>query len=100
MAVAATVTLESDGERCREARIGLGSVGMTPLRAPSAESLAGQRLDDNVLRATGEAARADVDPLSDHRGSAAYKREMTAVMVVRALTQAWEAARRAVRRAR
>ena len=98
VAVAATVALESDGERCREARIGLGSVGMTPLRAPSAESLLeGQRLDDNVLRAAGEAARADVDPLSDHRGSAAYKREMTAVMVVRALTQAWEAARRAVR---
>ena len=101
VAVAATVTLEADGERCREARIGLGSVGMTPLRAPSAEALlAGQRLDDNLLRAAGEAARADVDPLSDHRGSAAYKREMTAVMVVRALTQAWEAARRAVRGAR
>jgi carbon-monoxide dehydrogenase medium subunit len=98
VAVAATVTLEPDGERCQEARIGLGSVGMTPLRGPSAEAqLAGQRLDDNVLRAAGDAARADVDPLSDHRGSAAYKREMTAVMVVRALAHAREAARRAVR---
>jgi carbon-monoxide dehydrogenase medium subunit len=96
VAVAATVTLEPDGERCREARIALGSVGMTPLRGQSAEAqLAGQRLDESLLRAAGDAARADVDPLSDHRGSAAYKREMTAVMVVRALTQAWEAARRA-----
>jgi carbon-monoxide dehydrogenase medium subunit len=96
VAVAATVTLAPDGERCREARIALGSVGMTPLRSPSAEAqLVGQRLDDNQLRASGEAARDDVDPLSDHRGSAAYKREMTAVMVVRALAQAWEAARRA-----
>jgi carbon-monoxide dehydrogenase medium subunit len=96
VAVAATVTLEPDGERCREARIALGSVGMTPLRSQSAEAqLAGQRLDESLLRAAGDAARADVDPLSDHRGSAAYKREMTAVMVVRALTQAWEAARRA-----
>ena len=101
VAVAATVTLEPDGERCREARIALGSVGMTPLRGPSAEALlAGQRLDESLLRAAGDAARADVDPLSDHRGSAAYKREMTAVMVVRALAQAWEAARRAVRGAR
>jgi carbon-monoxide dehydrogenase medium subunit len=98
VAVAATVTLEADGERCREARIGLGSVGMTPLRGRSAEAvLAGQRLHEDVVRAAGDAARADVDPLSDHRGSAAYKREMTAVMVARALTQAWEAARRAVR---
>ena len=58
--------------------------------------LAGQRLDESLLRVAGDAARADVDPLSDHRGSAAYKREMAAVMVVRALTQAWEAARRAM----
>ncbi|PYM15619.1 MAG: carbon monoxide dehydrogenase [Candidatus Rokuibacteriota bacterium] len=35
VAVAAIVTLEADGERCREARIGLGSVGVTPIRATS-----------------------------------------------------------------
>jgi len=97
VAVAAVVTLEPDGERCREARIALGSVAVTPLRARGAETvLAGQRLDQRVLRATGEAARAEVDPMTDHRGSAAYKREMTAVMVGRALTQAWDAARRAL----
>ena len=101
VAVTATVTLEPDGERCREARIALGSVGMTPLRGPSAEALlAGQWLDESLLRAAGDAARADVDPLSDHRRSAAYKREMTAVMAFRALGRAWEAARRAVRGAR
>ena len=33
-----------------------------------------------------------MDPLSDHRGSAAYKREMAAVIVARALTQARDAA--------
>jgi CO/xanthine dehydrogenase FAD-binding subunit len=41
-----------------------------------------------------------VDPLSDHRGSAAYKREMASVMAGRALTQAWEAARAAARETR
>ena len=98
VAVAAVVTLEPDGERCREARIALGSVAVTPLRARAAEAaLAGERLDRRVLRATGEAARSEVDPLTDHRGSAAYKREMTAVMVGRALTQAWDVARRATR---
>ena len=98
VAVAATVTLEPDGERCREGRIALGSVAPTPLRARAAEALlAGERLDERLLRAAGEAARGAVDPLTDHRGSAAYKREMTLVMVGRALTQAWDAARRAVR---
>ena len=68
------------------------------MRARSAEALlAGEGLSESVLRAAGEAAKTAVDPLSDHRGSAAYKREMTAIMVGRALTQAWEAARRAAR---
>ena len=98
VAVAAIVTLEPDGERCREARIALGSVGVTPLRGMAAEALlSGQRLSESLLRAAGEAVKGRVDPLSDHRGSAAYKREMTEVMVGRALTQAWEAARRSAR---
>ena len=98
VAVAATVTLEAGGERCREARIALGSVAPTPLRAGAAEALLrGGQLDERLLRAVGEAAKGEVDPLTDHRGSAAYKREMTAVIVGRALTQAWEAARRALR---
>jgi len=96
VAVAAIVTLEPDGERCREARIALGSVGVTPLRGMAAEAiLSGQRLSESLLQAAGEAVKGVVDPLSDHRGSAAYKREMAGVMIRRALTQAWEAARRA-----
>ena len=93
VAVAAIVTL--DGDRCREARIALGSVGVTPLRGRAAEALlSGERISEGLVEAAGEAVKAEVDPLSDHRGSAAYKRAMAAVMVRRALTQAWEAARR------
>jgi len=99
VAVASIVTLEPDGERCREARIALGSVGVTPLRAMEAEALlAGERLSESLLRAAGEAVKGQVDPLSDHRGSAAYKREMAGVMIGRALAQAWEAARRSAGR--
>jgi len=98
VAVAVTVILEPDGERCREARIALGSVATTPLRGRAAEALLpGARLGESLVKAVGEAAEGEVDPLDDHRGSAAYKRAMTAVMVGRALTQAWAQARRAVR---
>ena len=101
VAVSAVVTLEPDGERCREARIALGSVGVTPLRARAAEALlSGERVGERALQAVGEAAKGEVDPLSDHRGSAAYKREMAAVMVGRALSQAWEAARSSARAVR
>jgi len=98
VAVAAIVTLAPDGERCREARIALGSVGVTPVRGMAAEALlSGQRLSESLLQAAGEAVKGAVDPLSDHRGSAAYKREMAGVMIGRALTQAWEAAARGKR---
>ena len=98
VAVAVTVTLEPDGERCREARIALGSVATTPLRGRAGEALLpGARLAESLVQAVGEAVKGEVDPLDDHRGSAAYKREMTAVMVGRALTQAWAAAQRVVR---
>jgi aerobic carbon-monoxide dehydrogenase medium subunit len=98
VAVAATVSLEADGERCRAARIALGSVGVTPLRARGAEALlAGQRFGADLGRTVGESVKGAVDPLTDHRGSAAYKREMSAVMVGRALTQAWDAARASAR---
>ena len=97
VAVAAVVTLEAGGELVREGRIALGSVAPTPLRARAAEALLpGGQLDEQLLRAVGEAAKGEVNPLTDHRGSAAYKREMTAVIVGRALTQAWEAARQAL----
>jgi carbon-monoxide dehydrogenase medium subunit len=93
VAVAAILSVEPDGERCHTARIALGSVGVTPIRARAAEALlAGQRFGAEVLQAAGEAVKGAVDPLSDHRGSAAYKREMAAVMVGRALMQAWDAA--------
>src|SRR5439155_24402500 len=94
VAVAAVVSLEPDGERCRQARIALGSVGVTPIRARAAEALlAGQRFSAELLQAAGEAIKGAVDPLSDHRRSAAYKREMAAGIVARALTPAREAAR-------
>jgi len=101
VAVAATVSLQPDGQRCREARIALGSVGVTPLRARAAEALlADHPFGADLLRSAGESIRNAVDPLSDHRGSAAYKREMASVMAGRALTQAWEEARAAARETR
>ncbi len=94
VAVAATLTLTPDGV-CRAARIGLGALGPTPLRARDAEAiLIGERLHDGLLGATAEAAMRAVDPIADGRGSADYKRHMAGVFVRRALRSAWERASR------
>src|SRR5215470_1476697 len=63
VAVAATVSLQPDGQRCREARIALGSVGVTPLRARAAEALlAGHPVGADLLRSAGELIKDAVDP--------------------------------------
>jgi carbon-monoxide dehydrogenase medium subunit len=95
VAVAATIALTPAGV-CREARIGLGAVGTTPLRARDAERLLiGQPLSEELLAAAGEAVRRLVDPIADGRGSAEYKRQMAGVFVRRALRGAWDRAARA-----
>lgn len=74
---------------CREARLSLGAVGPTPLRARAAEQvLEGERPTEQALRAAAETVTGLVDPLSDLRGSADYKREMAAVFAYRALARA------------
>jgi len=86
--VSALLRLDGRG-RCRDARIGLNSVGPTAIRARQAEeALRGTRAGDEAFRAAGAAAAAEVDPSDDARGSADYKRKMVAVWVRRALEQA------------
>ncbi len=94
VSVAAVVT-PGEGNTCREARIVLGSVGLTPIRAIEAEeALRGQSLTDDTIQAAAATVQAVVDPLDDHRGSAEYKREMAEVFTRRAIRQALAAAGR------
>jgi len=87
VAVAARVTL--DGDRIAEARVALGAAAATPLRATGVEdALRGQAPTPATLREAAVLVAEAVDPTSDFRGSAAYKRDMAVVFVRRALAQA------------
>jgi carbon-monoxide dehydrogenase medium subunit len=62
---------------------------VTPIRATAAEAvLRGQPLKAEAFVEAGEKAKEAVDPVSDFRGSAAYKKEMAGVFVRRALEKA------------
>jgi aerobic carbon-monoxide dehydrogenase medium subunit len=89
VSAAAVVTLDRTKKIFSDVRIALGSVGTTPIRAREAEAvLRGQPVKAEALAAAGEKAKSAVDPISDFRGSAAYKKEMAAVFVRRALEKA------------
>ena len=83
------VQLEASGEICRAIRIGLTNVSPTPMRALEAEQrLLGQPLSEANLKAAGQLAAAACDPSSDLRGSADYKRDVTRVILERAVALA------------
>jgi aerobic carbon-monoxide dehydrogenase medium subunit len=89
VSAAAVLTLDKTKKIISDVRIALGSVGVTPIRATAAEAvLRGQPLKAEAFAEAGEKAKEAVDPISDFRGSAAYKKEMAGVFVRRALEKA------------
>jgi aerobic carbon-monoxide dehydrogenase medium subunit len=85
--VSAAVQLTLDGkDACKDARITLGCVGLTVIRAKEAEAeLRGKKIDEKTIQRAGEWAREAAEPQSDMRGSADYKRTLVAALVKRAI---------------
>jgi carbon-monoxide dehydrogenase medium subunit len=78
-----------------EARICLGGVAPTPMRATRAEMLLrGERPSGDVFAAAARLAAEDTDPGADVHGSEDYRRQMAEVYTRRALATALERARR------
>jgi CO/xanthine dehydrogenase FAD-binding subunit len=91
--VAAFVSLDGSDGPITDARIVLGSVGPTPIRAKSAEEvLKGKLASDALFVRAGEAAGRDARPIDDFRGSAEYRRDMVGVLTRRALNAALDRA--------
>jgi carbon-monoxide dehydrogenase medium subunit len=89
VSAAAVLTLDKSHKIINDVRIALGSVGTTPIRATAAEDLLrGQPVKAEAFAEAGEKAKEAVDPVSDFRGSAGYKKEMAGVFVRRALEKA------------
>ena len=91
----AAVQLTLDGKDiCKEIRVVLGCLGLTAIRAKSAEGeLRGKKVDGKTIQRAAEAAREAAEPQSDMRGSADYKRMLVAALAKRALAIAVRRAR-------
>lgn len=91
--VAVRVTLDEAGGACKTARIVLGCVGPTPLRARNAERLlTGKALAPELVEEIGAAAAQECSPTEDLRGSEHYKRAVVRALVKRAAVKAYERA--------
>ncbi len=84
--VTAAVLLTFDGETVTDARITLGSVAPTIIRAPEAEAaLFGRSLDDALIAEAAALAAGAASPIDDVRGGADYRSAMSEVLVRQAL---------------
>lgn len=94
VAVATLFALDKEG-RVAWARIALGGVGPTALRARLAEQLLlGEAPGEDLFRAAAAATVEAVDPEEDLHASADYRRHLAGVLVRRALTTTLERAGR------
>jgi 2-furoyl-CoA dehydrogenase FAD binding subunit len=77
------------GGICKEARIALGGVAPTPMRAEEAEELlSGQVITDELIEKAAQAAAEATETDSDYHASAEYRKEMARVFVKRGLREA------------
>ncbi|TVQ93559.1 MAG: (2Fe-2S)-binding protein [Deltaproteobacteria bacterium] len=84
---AVRVRLSSDGHTVQAARLAVGGVAPIPLLLREASAvMVGRRLDPNLLHQVLQAADGEVAPISDVRGSAAYKRLLARQLLLSALT--------------
>ena len=87
VAVGAAAHIDSDG-KCRDLRVAVGAAVETPQRLSETEGLArGQILTDELIAAIADGYARGLDPLTDVRGSAWYRREMIRLFVKRALLE-------------
>ncbi|HEU5434558.1 MAG TPA: FAD binding domain-containing protein [Thermomicrobiales bacterium] len=74
--------LTFDGETVTEARVALGALAPTVIRAGALEAfLVGKRLTPEVCREAGDIVQRDAAPIDDVRGSAGYRRQTLANLV-------------------
>jgi carbon-monoxide dehydrogenase medium subunit len=92
--VAAVLTLQSADGPIVDARIALGAVAPTPVRAFAAEDmLIGAKPSEELFQRAGETGVGMCSPITDHRGTMEYRCLMIEVLTKRCLEQAFERAK-------
>lgn len=84
--ISIAVALHKDEKICKDVRIALGSVAPTPIRAKNAEEfLIGKELNDHTIEKAAEVISEEVQPMTDVRSTAEYRKQMCKILLKRAL---------------
>ncbi|MFC6978302.1 hypothetical protein [Microbulbifer taiwanensis] len=87
-AVLGAFWIKSDGERVADCRLAFGGMAAIPKRGPAAEAaLRGQTWDISSVEAAVTALEGEFTPMSDVRGSSAYRMQVAGNLLRRALLE-------------
>ena len=74
---------------CRKCRLAVGAVAPVPLRLKATEAgIEGRKIDEDLMSRIGAMVEREISPITDVRASQDYRREVTGVLVARAIRQA------------
>src|SRR5262249_36305108 len=91
--VAVLVTPDAAKSNLQDARIGLGAVAPTPIRATKTEAmLRGKPLTATLVKEVAATAASESRPSDDQPSSAEYRRWIAEALTRRGLEQSWKAA--------
>jgi len=87
------VTIVVRGNTCKEAKVVLGAVAPTVIRARKTEEiLSEQKLEPGIIATAAKAAGEETKPITDIRSTAEYRKETVEILVKRAIEKALERA--------
>ena len=90
VSVAASLTLDEDGLRCKDARLVLGGAAPVPLRAKEAERmLKGKKMNEALLEQAGNKASKEAEPVADIHASEEYRRYLIKALTKKMVKKVW-----------
>ncbi len=91
--VSVAVAMVREGDVCRDCRIALGAVAKTPLRTKKGEEiLKGRKVTEALIERASQEVSEEIQPITDLRSTAWYRKEVAKVMTRDAIKLAWERA--------
>ena len=86
--VSIAVVLEMESGKCKKVRISLGAVAPKPIRAYGVEEmLEGKEVTDKLIGACCEHVQTEINPITDIRASAEYRRQVSSVLLRRRIEE-------------
>jgi carbon-monoxide dehydrogenase medium subunit len=74
--------------RFKQVRIAVSAFGSTPIRSKKVEmALTGAPVDEKTIKQASALIKDEIKPITDYRASAAYRTDMAAVLIERAVTR-------------